>query len=242
MLRRANAARQVAVRRLPLPGSTLIALVVFGCVATAVAALAVLAGTSPEAPSPDRRPATADTVRTPPLTATPAPAAVAPLIDASSFRRASQTLGVRVDPTPTWRPLGANLAAYAEATGRLRRQFEDGAAYVSLINVAHQRGAISDERRLVALMALADLARATEQGVRTHTPPPVASVYHLRLLEVLRDYGTSAQQYWLVAVRPTNDTVDAGTRRRRLNGILDAAFRYNTLPSGPVQGDALGEP
>ena len=242
MLGRANAARRVAVQRLPLPGSTLIALMVFGLMATMVAGLAAFAGTSPGAPSPQRQPATPGSVQPPPLTATPEPLAVTPVIDASSVRRASQTLGVRVDPTPTWRPLGSNLAAYAEATGRLRRQFEGGAAYVSFINVAHRRGAVSDERRLVALLTLADLARATEQGVRTHTPPPVASVYHLRLLEVLQDYGTSAQQYWQVAVRPTNDTVDAGTRSRRLSGVLDAAFRYNTLPNGPVQGDALGEP
>ena len=242
MLWRANAARQSAIQRLPLPVGTLVALTVFGLMAAAVAGLAVLAGTSTGAPSPERRPATANPVRTPPLTATPAPRAVVPRIDASSVRRASQALGARVDPTPTWRPAGANLAAYAEATGRLRLQFESGVAYVSLINVAHRQGAVSDERRLVALLALADLAQATEQGVRTHTPPPVAAVYHLRLVEVLGNYGLAAHLYWQATVRPTTDTIDAGTRRRQLSGVLDAAFRYNTLPNGPVQGDALGEP
>ncbi len=241
MLRRADAARRVAVQRLPVPGSTLIALVVFGLMATMVAGLAAFAGTSPGAPSAQRQPATPGTVQ-PPLTATPAPFAVAPLIDAPSVRRASQALGVRVDPTPTWRPLGANLAAYAEATGQVRLQFESGAAYVSLINVAHRRGTVSDERQLVALLALADVARSAEQGIRALTPPPVAAIYHQRLLRVLRGYGVAAHQYWQATVRPTADTLYAGSRSRQLSGVLDAAFRYNTLPNGPVQGDALGEP
>ena len=242
MLRRADAARRSAAQRLPLPVGTLVALTAFGFMVAAVVGLAVLAGTSPGAPTTERRPATPGPVRTPPLTATPAPPSVVPQVDASSVRRAGQALGARVDPTPTWRPLGANLAAYAEATGRLRHQFESGAAYVSLINVAHRLGAVSDERRLVALLALADLARATEQGVRSHPPPPVAAIYHLRLVEVLGNYGAAAHQYWQAAVRPTADTLDAGTRGRQLNGVHDAAFRYNTLPVGPVQGDVLGEP
>lgn len=167
---------------------------------------------------------------------------IVPPIDSASVRRASRVLGAPVEPVQTWRPFGENLAAYTESTGRLRRQFESGAAYVSLINVAHRREAISDERRLVALLALADLARSTEQAVRSLTPPAIATTYHLRLLEVLGSYGVAARQYWQVTVRPTNDTLDAGTRRRQLNGVLDAAFRYNTLPKSPLDGDALGEP
>ena len=163
MLRRADAARRVAAQRLPVPGSTLIALVVFGLVATMVAGLAAFAGTSPGAPSPESQPAAPGTVQPPSPTATPAPPSGVPLVDASSVRRASLALGVRVDPTPTWRPLGANLAAYTQATGQVRLQFESGAAYVSLINVAHRRGTVSDERQLVALLALADVARSAEQ-------------------------------------------------------------------------------
>ena len=142
----------------------------------------------------------------------------------------------------TWRPFGTNLAAYTEASGRLRRQFESGAAYVSLINVAHRRETISTERRLVALLALADLAKSTEQEVRSLSPPAIATTYHLRLLDVLDSYSVAAWEYWRATVRPTSDTLDAGTRRRQFNGVLDAAFRYNTLPKSPLDGDALGEP
>ena len=242
MLRRANVARRVAAQRLPIPGSTLIALVVFGLVATMVAGLAAFAGTSPGAPSPQRQPATPGTVQPPLPTATPAPPSDVPLVDASSVRRASQALGVRVDPTPTWRPLGTNLAAYAQATGQVRLQFESGAAYVSLINVAHRRGTVSDERQLVALLALADVARSAEQEIRALTPPPVAAIYHQRLLRVLRSYGVAAHQYWQATVRPSADTLYVGSRSRQLSGVLDAAFRYNTLPTSPADGDALGEP
>ena len=138
--------------------------------------------------------------------------------------------------------MGANLAAYTEATDRLRRRFESAAAYVSLINVAHRRATVSDERRLVALLGLADVARVTEQGVQALTPPGVAASYHQKLLNVLSSYSVAARQYWQATLRPTADTVDAGTRRRQLNGVLDAAFRYNTLPNSPLDADALGEP
>lgn len=134
------------------------------------------------------------------------------------------------------------MAVYTEATDRLRRQFENGAAYVSLINVAHRRGTVSDERRLVALLGLADLAKATEQGLQLLTPPGIAASYHQKLLNVLGSYSVAAHQYWQATVRPTADTVDAGTRRRQLNGVLDAAFRYHTLPTSPLDADALGEP
>lgn len=242
MLRRADAARRSAAHQLPLPGGAAIALLVFGVMVVAVGGLAVFAGTSTGASAPEGRPTTPGSVQSPPPTAAPAPATIVVPVDAASVRRASRALGAPVEPVQTWRPFGANLAAYTEASGRLRRQFESGAAYVSLINVAHRRETISTERRLVALLALADLAKLTEQEVRSLTPPAIAATYHLRLLNVLDSYSEAAREYWRASVRPTNDTLDAGTRRRQLNGVLDAAFRYNTLPKSPLDGDALGEP
>jgi hypothetical protein len=165
-----------------------------------------------------------------------------PLIDATAVRRAGRALGASVVPRPTQQPVGANLASYTEATNQLRRQFESGAAYASLLNVAHRQGTISDERRLVALLGLADLARAMERQVQSLTPPGIAASYHQKLLNVLSSYSLAARQYWQATLRHTADTVDAGARRRQLNGVLDAAFRYNTLPNGPLDADALGEP
>ncbi len=241
MLRRADAARRSAVRRLPLPGATVAALTVFSLLATAVGLLAVV-GTAapgespppqPASPRPDLQRSTAtETVQVPTVA----------LIDAATVRRASRALGVSAGTRQTVPPGATSVAAYADTTSHLRRQFENGAAYASLINVAHRRGAVSDERRLVALLSLADVANATEQSVRSLTPPPLAAVYHQKLLNVLYSYSVAAFQYWEATVRPTADTVDAGTRRRQLNGVLDAAFRYNTLPDGPIRGDALGEP
>ncbi|MDE2902105.1 MAG: hypothetical protein OXP73_03655 [Chloroflexota bacterium] len=225
-----------------MPGGTVVALLAFGVMVVAVGGLAVFAGTSTGAPAPERRPPTPGSLRSASPTAAPVPTTVALPIDAASVRRASRVLGAPVEPVQTWRPFGANLAAYIESTGQLRRQFESGAAYVSLINVAHRRETISTERRLVALLALADLAKSTEQAVRSLTPPAIATTYHLRLVNVLDSYSVAAREYWRASVRPTNDTLDAGTRRRQLNGVLDAAFRYNTLPKSPLDGDALGEP
>ena len=242
MLRRANAARRSAGRSLPLPGSALAALGLFGLVVTAVVLLAVLGTASPGAPAPERPPATP-----PPVQQRPTPAAVdrsptAPLIDATSVRRAGRALGATARPRPTHPPSTTRLYAYTDATDRLRRRFESGAAYVSLINVAHRRGTVSDARRLVALLTLADLAAATEQDLQSLDPPGIAVSYHQKLLNVLGSYSVAAHQYWRATLRPTSDTVDAGTRRRQLNGVLDAAFRYNTLPTSPLDADALGEP
>ena len=78
--------------------------------------------------------------------------------------------------------------------------------------------------------------------IRALTPPSVAAIYHQRLLRVLRSYGVAAHQYWQATVRPSADTLYVGSRSRQLSGVLDAAFRYNTLPTSPADGDALGEP
>ena len=243
MLRRVDAARRGALHRLPLPGGTAVALATFGAVATAVALLAVLGTTAPGSPSAERRPvATPRPVQQRPTPTAAAAASAVPLIDATTVRRASRALGVTARPTVARTASNTRLSAYTDATDRLRRRFESGAAYVSLINVAHRRGTVSDERRLVALLALADLARATEEDLEQLTPPGIASSYHFRLHNVLSSYAVAAHQYWQATVRPTADTVDAGSRRRQLNGVLDAAFRYNTLPSSPLDADALGEP
>lgn len=212
---------------------------VFGVVATAVALLAVLGTASPGTSRPPATPSPADERSTPAVVArTP----TVPLVDATTVRRAGRALGATGRPRPTRPSVTTRLAAYTEATDGLRRRFESGAAYVSLINVAHRRETVSDERRLVALLALADLASATEQGLQSLTPPGIAASYHLKLLNVLSSYAIAARQYWQATIRPTVDTVDAGTRRRQLNGVLDAAFRYNTLPRTPLDADALGEP
>ena len=231
-----------AIRQLPLPGGTVAALGVFGVVAAAVVLLAVIGTAAPGASAPQRQPAAPQPVQQRPTPAAVARAPTVPLIDATTVRRAGRALGVTAGPRPTNPPSPTRLAAYTDATDRLRRRFESGAAYVSLINVAHRRGTVSDARRLVALLALADLAKATEQGLESLTPPGIAASYHQKLLNVLSSYSVAAHQYWQATVRPTADTVDAGTRRRQLNGVLDAAFRYNTLPRGPLDADALGEP
>ena len=242
MLRRLDAARRGALHRLPLPGGTVAALAIFGTVAAAVALLAVLGTTSPGLPSAERRPATPRPVQQRPTSTAAASSSVVPRIDATTVRRAGRALGVTARPPIAQPAINTRLSVYTNATDGLRRRFESGAAYVSLINVAHRRETISDERRLVALLALADLAKATEKDLQALTPPGIATTYHLKLLNVLGSYAVAAQQYWQATVRPTADTVDAGTRRRQLNGVLDAAFRYNTLPSSPLDGDALGEP
>lgn len=242
MLRRADAARRGALHRLPLPGGTVAALAIFGLVATAVALLTVIGTTTPGAPAPQPRSATPRPVQQRPTPPAAAAASAVPLIDATTVRRAGRALGVSARPRPTDPPGETRLAVYTNATNRLRRRFESGAAYASLINVAHRRETVSDERRLVALLALADLASATEQGLQSLTPPGIATTYHLKLLNVVSSYSVAAYQYWQATLRPTADTVDAGTRRRQLNGVLDAAFRYNTLPRTPLDADALGEP
>ena len=242
MLRRAEAARRRVLHRLPLPGGTLLAVSVFGVVAAAVALLAVLGTAAPGTPTPQQRPATPRPVpqQSTPAVAVPTPAL--PLIDATTVRRAGRALGATARPRPTRQPISTRLSVYTEATDRLRRRFESGAAYASLINVAHRQETISNERRLVALLALADLAKATEEDLQALSPPGIAASYHLKLLNVLGSYSVAARQYWQATIRPTVDTVDAGTRRRQLNGVLDAAFRYNTLPRTPLDADALGEP
>lgn len=237
-----QAARRGAGRRLPLPGGTLAALMVFGVVAAAVALLAVLGTAAPGASARDQRAVTPRSVLQRPTPGPSTRSPTAPDIEASAVRRAGRALGASTVPPPTQRPVETTLAAYTEATDQLRRQFESGAAFVSLINVAHRRGTVSDERRLVALLGLAELAKATEQRLQSLTPPGIAVAYHQKLLNVLSSYSAAARQYWQATVRPTADTVDAGTRRRQLNGVLDAAFRYNTLPRGPLDADALGEP
>lgn len=242
MLRRVDAARRGVLHRLPLPGGTVVALAIFGTVATAVALLAVLGTTGPGSPSAERRPATPSPVQQRPTPSASASSSVVPRIDATTVRRAGRALGVTARPPIAQPASNTRLSVYTNASDGLRRRFESGAAYVSLINVAHRRETISDERRLVALLALADLARATEEDLQSLTPPGIASTYHLKLLNVLDSYAIAARQYWQATVRPTADTVDAGTRRRQLNGVLDAAFRYNTLPSSPLDADALGEP
>lgn len=242
MLRRLDAARRGALHRLPLPGGTVAALAIFGAVAAAVALLAILGTTAPGSPSAERRPATPRPVQQSPAPATTASSSPLPPIDATAVRRAGRALGVTVRPPIAQPAANTRLSVYTNATDGLRRRFESGAAYVSLINVAHRRETISDERRLVALLALADLAKATEEDLQSLTPPGIATTYHLKLLNVLGSYAVAAHQYWQATVRPTADTVDSGTRRRQLNGVLDAAFRYNTLPSSPLDADALGEP
>ncbi|MDE2869209.1 MAG: hypothetical protein OXR64_12035 [Chloroflexota bacterium] len=242
MLRRVDAARRGALHRLPLPGGTVAALAIFGTVAAAVALLAVLGTTAPGSPSAERRPATPRPVQQSPAPTTTASSPVLPPIDATAVHRAGRALGVTVRPPIAQPASNTRLSVYTNATDGLRRRFESGAAYVSLINVAHRRETISDERRLVALLALADLAKATEEDLQSLTPPGIATTYHFRLLNVLSSYAVAARQYWQATVRPTADTVDSGTRRRQLNGVLDAAFRYNTLPSSPLDADALGEP
>ncbi len=242
MLRRVEAARRRVLHRLPLPGGTVAALAIFGSVAAAVALLAVLGTTSTGSPSAERRTASPNPIqqsRTPTAAAT-SPAL--PLIDGTTVRRAGRALGATARPRPTPQPGNTRLSVYTDATDRLRRRFESGAAYASLINVAHRRETISNERRLVALLALADLAKATEEDLQALSPPGIAASYHLKLLNVLGSYSVAARQYWQATIRPTVDTVDAGTRRRQLNGVLDAAFRYNTLPRTPLDADALGEP
>ena len=242
MLRRVDAARRDVLRRLPLPGGTVVALAIFGAVAVAVALLAVLGAASPGSPSAERRAASPAPVQQSPTPTAAATSPAMPLIDGTTVRRAGRALGATARPRPTPPPGNTRLSLYTDATDRLRRRFESGAAYVSLINVAHRRETISNERRLVALLALADLAKATEEDLQSLTPPGIATTYHLKLLNVLGSYAIAAHQYWQATVRPTIDTVDAGTRRRQLNGVLDAAFRYNTLPRTPLDADALGEP
>lgn len=242
MLQRVDTARQSSVQRLPLPGSTLAALAIFGLVVTGVALLAVLGTASPGDPAPGRRPATPRPEQPRQTPAAVARSSIGPLIDATTLRRAGRALGVPASPRPTQQSADTNLGAYTQATNRLRRQFESGAAYVSLINVAHRHTTVSDERRLVALLALADLAKATEEDLQSLTPPGVATTYHFKLLNVLSSYAVAARQYWQATLQPTADTVDAGTRRRQLSGVLDAAFRYNVLPTSPLDADALGEP
>jgi len=242
VLGRVDSARRSVVRRLPLPGGTVAALTTFGVVAAAVAFLAVLGTAQPGASVPKRQPVTPSPAQQRSTPAASVRSPTVPVIDATVVRRAGRALGASALPRQTQRPVETTLAAYTEATDRLRRQFESGAAYVSLINVAHRRGTVSDERRLVALLGLAEVARATEQNLQTLTPPGIAVAYHQKLLNVLSSYSVAARQYWQATVRPTADTVDAGTRRRQLNGVLDAAFRYNTLPRGPLDADALGEP
>ncbi|MCY3749107.1 MAG: hypothetical protein OXG64_07415 [Chloroflexi bacterium] len=243
MLRRVDAARRVALHRLPLPGGTVAALAIFGAVAAAVALLAVLGTAAPASPTAERRPvATPRPVQQRPVPATSASSSALPPIDATAVRRAGRALGVTVRPPIAQPAASTRLSVYTNATDGLRRRFESGAAYVSLINVAHRRETISNERRLVALLALADLAKATEEDLQSLTPPGIATTYHLKLLNVLGSYAVAAHQYWQATLRPTADTVDSGTRRRQLNGVLDAAFRYNTLPSSPLDADALGEP
>ncbi len=242
MLRRVDAARRGVLHRLPIPGGTVAALAVFGAVAAAVALLAVLGTTSPGSPSVERRTASPYPVQLSPTPTAAAASPALPLIDGTTVRRAGRALGATAGPRPTQPPGTTRLSVYTDATDRLRSRFESGAAYASLINVAHRRETISNERRLVALLALADLARETEEGLQSLAPPGIATTYHLKLLNVLGSYAVAARQYWQATVRPTIDTVDAGTRRRQLNGVLDAAFRYNTLPKSPLDGDALGEP
>ena len=237
-----DVARPSAVHRLPLPGGTVAALVAFGVVAAAVALLAVFGTAQPGVSVSEQRPAIPSPAQQRATPAATVRSPTVPVIDAMVVRRAGRALGASTVPSPTQRPVETTLAAYTEATDQLRRQFESGAAFVSLINVAHRRGTVSDERRLVALLGLAELASATEQRLQSLTPPGIAVAYHQKLLNVLSSYSVAARQYWQATVRPTADTVDAGTRRRQLNGVLDAAFRYNTLPRGPLDADALGEP
>lgn len=242
MLRRLDAARRGALHRLPLHGGTVAALAIFGAVAAAVALLAVLGTTASGSPPAERRTAAPRPAQQSPAPTDAASSPVVPRIDATTVRRAGRALGVTARPPIAQTARDTRLSVYTNATDGLRRRFESGAAYVSLINVAHRRETISDERRLVALLALADLAKATEEDLQSLTPPGIATTYHLKLLNVLGSYAVAAHQYWQATVRPTADTVDAGTRRRQLNGVLDAAFRYNTLPSSPLDADALGEP
>lgn len=111
------------------------------------------------------------------------------------------------------------LSVYTNVSDGLRRRFESGAAYVSLINVAYRRETISNERRLVALLALSDLAKATEEDLQSLTPPGIATTDHFRLLNVLDSHAVAARQYWQATVRPTADTVDAGSRHLPLQHI-----------------------
>ena len=62
----------------------------------------------------------------------------------------------------------------------------------------------------MALLALADLAKATEEDLQSTDP---ARNCHqpttFKLLNVLGSYAVAARQYWQATVRPTADTVDS---------------------------------